>query len=68
MLAESDHAAARLPVAGLVVGEKRVVEVTLEEADEARRRAAEHGDYVTAERWLWHERLLADQEAYTGQP
>jgi hypothetical protein len=68
MLVESDRAAARPPVAGLVVGEERIVEYTLEEADEARRRAAEHGDYVTAERWLWHERLLTDQEARTEQP
>jgi len=30
-----------------------------DEAHEARRQAAERGDYRLAERWYWHERILA---------
>lgn len=36
---------------------------TREEAGEARRLAAERGDYVQAERWYHHERTLAAAEA-----
>jgi len=36
--------------------------VTREEAEAARRHAAEIGDYVTAQRWYWHERILPTQD------
>ena len=68
MSAEYDRAAARPPLVGLVVNTKRGAEVTLEEADEARRHAAEIGDYVSAERWLGHERLLATRATSTERP
>jgi hypothetical protein len=50
-----------LPIVMAVV-DQRAAAMTREEVDEARRRAAECGDYVTAERWSWHARLLAIQE------
>jgi hypothetical protein len=62
MSVETDRAAARPETVGFVVAEKRLPAVTMEEADEARRHAAEIGDYVTAQRWLWHERMITDYE------
>jgi hypothetical protein len=62
MPVESDRAAARPSIGELFGTEKRLPEVTREEADAARRHAAEIGDYVMAQRWHWHERLLATQE------
>jgi hypothetical protein len=52
----------RLPINDLVVTESCVRVVTIEEAEECRRRAAEIGDYVMAQRWLVLERHLAASE------
>ena len=46
----------------LIVDQRRAG-ATIEEAEEARRRAAEIGDYATAERWYLLERALAAQAA-----
>ena len=68
MSMEYDRAAARPPVVNLPATEQRIPDVTLEQAEEARRHAAEIGDYVTAQRWLWHERTLATQEDRAARP
>lgn len=39
-----------------------------DEAQEARRQAAEHGDYQLAERWYWHERILASEVGAPDYP
>jgi hypothetical protein len=52
---------ARPPFVETPVAEQTVVPVTRETAEEARRHAAEIGDYVLAQRWHWHERVLATQ-------
>ncbi len=39
-----------------------------DEAQEARRQAAEHGDYRLAERWYRHERILASEVGDHDQP
>ena len=65
MSMETDRAAARPAIVGVIASEKRLPDVTREEADAARRHAAEIGDYVTAQRWLWHERLITDHEDQT---
>lgn len=39
-----------------------------DEAQEARRQAAEHGDYRLAERWYWHERMLASEREVPDYP
>ena len=66
MSVEYDRAPARLPIATLAMSEKRLLAVTVEEADAARRHAAEIGDYVMAQRWLrLEQRLATDQELPT---
>jgi hypothetical protein len=70
MSAEHDRVPARLPMIIPTVNAQRLtaIEAAREEAEEARRHAAEIGDYVTAQRWLWHERLLATQAAVAERP
>lgn len=62
MSAETVSTPPRLPSPEVIGTEATLPRVTREEAEEARRHAAEIGDYVTAQRWLWHERLLATQD------
>jgi hypothetical protein len=38
--------------------------MTAESAEAARRHAAEIGGYVAAQRWLWHERVMAAHEEF----
>ena len=68
MSVELDRASAPPTIIRPVVNDTRLPVTTMEEADAARRRAAEHGDYVTAQRWLWNERLLATQEERANRP
>ena len=68
MSIDHDRAPARLTIVRPVANENRLPAVTVEEADEARRHAAEIGDYVAAQRWHWHERLLATREDRTERP
>jgi hypothetical protein len=51
-----------------IVDDMRGLVSTVEEAEEARRHAAEIGDYLMAQRWLWHERQLAAREGETQPP
>jgi hypothetical protein len=60
MSAEYDRA----PDRSLLVDDVRSLITTVEGAEEARRHAAEIGDYAMAQRWLWHERQLAAQDAH----
>jgi hypothetical protein len=48
-----------LPLNDLLVTDTGARVITVEEAEEGRRHAAEHGDYVIAQRWLNLERHLA---------
>jgi hypothetical protein len=64
MSIESDHP----PAVSWNEGDPGVLITTIEEADDARRRAAEIGDYVMAQRWLWHERQLAAQQDILQPP
>src|SRR6476660_4131699 len=52
MSAEYDRA----PDPSLLIDDVRGLITTVEGAEEARRHAAEIGDYAMAQRWLWHER------------
>jgi hypothetical protein len=52
----------RLPISEMIVTDTCVRAVTIEEADEGRRHAAEIGDYVMAQRWLVLERHIAAVE------
>ena len=58
MIVEHD----RLPISDLIITDTCVRVVTVEEAEEGRRHAAEIGDYATAQRWLQLERHLAARE------
>jgi len=68
MSVERDRSLTRLPAIDRVIDDERIAAATREEAEEARRWAAEIGDYVTAERWFCHERLLAAQDLRTTHP
>jgi hypothetical protein len=56
------------PTIDQVIDDKHIAAATREEAEEARRKAAEIGDYATAERWFSHERLLATQDLSAAHP
>ena len=67
MSAERDRSLRYPPDSAWIIDDKRLAAATREEAEEARRQAAEIGDYATAERWFCHERLLAAQDLRATQ-
>ena len=62
MSAEPTPTLTRPLVPETTVTDELMPRVTREEAEAARRHAAEIGDYVTAQRWYWHERILPTQD------
>jgi hypothetical protein len=68
MSAERDRVPTYPPTIDQVIDDKRIAAATRDEAEEARRKAAEIGDYATAERWFSHERLLAAQDLSAALP
>jgi hypothetical protein len=53
MAAERNRSLTCPPNSDHVIDDLRLAVATREEAEEARRRAAEIGDYAAAERWFW---------------